>query len=183
MIMKVHSYCNVNGYLSHVYKQARKTLQRLEKATESIGGWEKALSDAKLHREAAATTTSSDTSDVGTPPIPNGLQGSYVDATAISDLRRRLVTVSAGAVNETGTREDTKSSAEQSSAPTPHPLVDHPSEEISGLAQELTDLESELISQGPHYVTWPENITFKNFAVYQLIPSLVYELEYPRTNR
>jgi sterol O-acyltransferase len=173
----------MNGRLSHVHKQAQKTLQRLEKATDSVGGWEKALSDAKLHREAVATTTSSTTSDVGTPPIPNGLQGSYIDAAAASDLRRRLATVTAKAANEAGTREDTKSSVEQPSAPMPHPLVDHPSEEITGLAQELTDLESELTSQGPHYVKWPENITFKNFAVYQLIPSLVYELEYPRTNR
>ena len=44
-------------------------------------------------------------------------------------------------------------------------------------------MEGELTGIGPEYVRWPENITYKNFAVYQLVPTLVYELEYPRTDR
>lgn len=67
--------------------------------------------------------------------------------------------------------------------PTPHPLVDYPDERISSLAKEYSEMELELVSSGPEYVRWPENITLKNFAVYQLIPTLVYELEYPRTDR
>ena len=31
--------------------------------------------------------------------------------------------------------------------------------------------------------TFPNNITFLNFADYLLVPTLVYELEYPRTDR
>ncbi len=67
--------------------------------------------------------------------------------------------------------------------PSPHPLVDHPDGRISALAKEYTEMELELVGSGPEYVRWPENISLKNFAVYQLIPTLVYELEYPRTDR
>jgi len=65
----------------------------------------------------------------------------------------------------------------------PHVLVYHPDEKIAALAHEYSELRSELVSPGPEYVTWPDNITWKNFAEYQLIPTLVYELEYPRTDR
>jgi len=67
---------------------------------------------------------------------------------------------------------------------TPHPLISHPDNRISAIAQNLTDMDLELSSRGPTYaVTWPENISLANFADYQLIPTLVYELEYPRTER
>ena len=65
----------------------------------------------------------------------------------------------------------------------PHILVCHPDMKISALATEYSDLQSELISSGPNRVKWEDTITWKNFAVYQLIPTLVYELEYPRTDR
>lgn len=65
----------------------------------------------------------------------------------------------------------------------PHVLVYHPDEKIATLAYEYSELRSELVSSGPEYFTWPETITWKNFGVYQLIPTLVYELEYPRTDR
>jgi sterol O-acyltransferase len=42
----------------------------------------------------------------------------------------------------------------------------------------------ELSSSANHErVTWPSNISLSNFADYQLIPTLVYELSYPRTDR
>ncbi|KNZ74514.1 putative sterol O-acyltransferase 1 [Termitomyces sp. J132] len=65
----------------------------------------------------------------------------------------------------------------------PHGLVDHPDEQISELAREYSDLQSELTSLGPLHVTWPNNMTLENFVIYQLMPTLVYELEYPRTER
>jgi sterol O-acyltransferase len=65
----------------------------------------------------------------------------------------------------------------------PHVLVDHPNEGISAMAKDYSELEGELSSSGPYRVTYPNNVTMKNFAVYQLIPTLVYELEYPRTDR
>jgi len=49
--------------------------------------------------------------------------------------------------------------------------------------KDYSELQGELTSPGPLFVKWPNNISWKNFAVYQLIPTLVYELEYPRTDR
>lgn len=142
---------------------------------------------------------------VGTPDLSSQLpadsQQSYMDAPAAQALRNRLVNAGAPALlatpnnirqlpatngranaNSEG-REEATNSEEVGAAPRPHPLVDHPDARISSYAQELTELEAELVSSGPKYVRWPDNISLKDFAVYQLIPTLVYELEYPRTNK
>ncbi|KAF6761618.1 sterol O-acyltransferase [Ephemerocybe angulata] len=68
--------------------------------------------------------------------------------------------------------------------PPPHPLVHHPNQEIAARAEEYSEVLSDLRSTGPtEYYQWPDTITWKNFAMYQLTPSLVYELEYPRTTK
>jgi len=68
-----------------------------------------------------------------------------------------------------------------------HPLCYHPDESISELASALTDLEAELTSLAGNgnkqSLRWPANLTLWNFMDYQLIPSLVYEMQYPRTDR
>lgn len=190
MIMKMHSYMTVNGYLQHVSVQSQRSLEQLRKATESVGGWDKAISDANAHRAEldAATAMSSrsgsttDTSPIGTPPIPAGHEATYVDVHTANALRRRLTAIQP---QENGHHDASLSHAE-TEVPTPaqpHPLIDHPSQEISELAKSYSELQGELVSSGPDHVVWPNNITFKNFAIYQLIPTLVYELEYPRTDR
>ncbi|SPO29196.1 related to acyl-CoA sterol acyltransferase [Ustilago trichophora] len=73
----------------------------------------------------------------------------------------------------------------------PHPLSSHPDTVISDLAREIevlredllsarpsTDLSPDLIHQDP--VMWPANISYANFWDYLLVPTLVYELSYPR---
>lgn len=185
MIMKMHSYMSVNGYLQYITEQSQVILDQLRQATDRVGGWEKALADATARRTEADISTSvtcsdSDTSissTVGTPPVPIGMQGSYVDANAAAVIRRRLVAVTAENVKQKTTAEVIPSAFD------PHPLIDHPNEYISDLAKEYSELQGELRSPGPEYLVWPNNITFKNFAVYQLIPTLVYELEYPRTDK
>ncbi len=183
--MKMHSYMSVNGYLQYITEQSQVILDQLRQATDHVGGWEKALADATARRaeaDIATSVTCSDTdtsisSPVGTPPVPIGMQGSYVDANAAAVIRRRLVAVTAENVKQKTTAEVIPSAFD------PHPLIDHPNEYISDLAKEYTELQGELRSPGPEYLVWPNNITFKNFAVYQLIPTLVYELEYPRTDK
>ncbi|KAK0466990.1 MBOAT, membrane-bound O-acyltransferase family-domain-containing protein [Desarmillaria tabescens] len=185
MIMKMHSYMSVNGYLQYITEQSQVILDQLRQATDHVGGWEKALADAIARRTEADNATSVTCSDsdasisspVGTPPVPIGMQGSYVDANAAAVIRRRLVAVTAENVKQKTTAEVIPSAFD------PHPLIDHPNEYISDLAKEYTELQEELRSPGPEYIVWPNNITFKNFAVYQLIPTLVYELEYPRTDK
>ena len=52
--------------------------------------------------------------------------------------------------------------------------------EWEGLKRQAMDLQVELCKGSTMF---PENVTFWNFADYLLVPSLVYELEYPRTDR
>ena len=141
---------------------------------------------------------------VGTPDLstqlPADSQQSYMDAPAAQALRNRLVNAGAPALlatpNNIGRLPATNGKANHVSegreefpsdvadkGPRPHPLVDHPDARVSSFAQELTELDGELVSSGPKYVRWPDNISTKDFAVYMLIPTLVYELEYPRTNK
>lgn len=81
----------------------------------------------------------------------------------------------------------------------PHPLATHPDVLLSSLAREVESLREDLMSVPPHKpdgvpdddakssggkesrVCWPDNVTFANFWDYLLVPTLVYELEYPRT--
>ncbi|CDS81951.1 related to acyl-CoA sterol acyltransferase [Sporisorium scitamineum] len=72
----------------------------------------------------------------------------------------------------------------------PHPLSSHPDTLISDLAREIEVLREDLLSARPsdpspdlihqHTVMWPANVTYANFWDYLLVPTLVYELSYPR---
>ncbi|KAH9995541.1 MBOAT, membrane-bound O-acyltransferase family-domain-containing protein [Russula vinacea] len=182
MIMKMHSYMATNGYLRHVSQQSAEILTQLREATLRVGGWEKAISDAKIRQEDLERETDTNSISTGPSPSPSGmwqppLSTSYVEVPSAAVLRNRLIHVT-----ETMTSETVLDDAKPKDI-TSHILVNHPDPQISALATEFSELESELISSGPERVRWPENITFKNFAVYQLIPTLVYELEYPRTKR
>ncbi|TFK48536.1 MBOAT-domain-containing protein [Heliocybe sulcata] len=191
MIMKMHSYMTVNGYLSYLNSQSQLLLDELKEITSRVGGWDVALAQAKARRDADAAkedepSTGSSTPDLrGVPGTPDGAQREVIDASVASVLRKRLV-----AAQKSGNAEVVPAAPAQTIAealpmgkPGPHPLVDHPDAEIASLAREYSEIEAELVSSGPEYVHWPENITFKKFAVYQLIPTLVYELEYPRTDK
>jgi sterol O-acyltransferase len=181
--MKMHSYTSVNGYLQLISKESKEALLRLARATGRVGGWEKAIAAAKAHRselEAAAQRTNSSS------PIPydssaalNEVDRSYLDVSATSVLRQRSLSTHTKEVH----LSRSVSPVPETPSMTKHVLVDHPDEEISKLAMEYSDLEYELTGTGPERVKWPKNITLKNFAVYQLIPTLVYELEFPRTDR
>lgn len=189
MIMKMHSYMATNGYLRYVSQQSAEILSQLRDATVRVGGWEKAIFDAKRRREDLECETDTDTTNTGTSPSPFGtlelrggaLSTSYAEVPSAAALRNRLIRITeAETTSETVSHDkpDHKSNNMNS-----HILVHHSDAQISALATEYTELESELVSSGPERVRWPENITFKNFAVYQLIPTLVYELEYPRTKK
>jgi sterol O-acyltransferase len=187
MIMKMHSYMATNGYLRSVSQQSAEILTQLRAATVRVGGWEKAIFDAKQRREDLERETDTDTANTGTSSSPFGtlelrggrLSTSYAQVPSAAALHNRLLRVTEAESTSEAVSDDDKPNNITSS----HVLVHHPDPQISALATEYTELESELVSSGPERVRWPENITFKNFAVYQLIPTLVYELEYPRTKR
>ncbi len=183
MIMKMHSYIATNGYLRYVSQQSAEVLAQLRDATLHVGGWEKAVADAKRRQEDLERETDTESTGTGPSPSPSGLnlrlhngdlKTAYLELPSAATLRNRLIHVT-----ETETVLDDAEPKDVTS----HVLVHHPNPQVSALATEFSELESELVSSGPERMRWPENITFKNFAVYQLIPTLVYELEYPRTKR
>jgi len=196
MIMKMHSYVSVNGCLQEISARSKDVLAELKCATASVGGWEQALCDATLKRaevEAQATNgviTPMDTRtpmDASTPNADGVLMKSFTDPGTASALRQRLAAVGVSsegnveaernAINGGCGREKVEEVSVAGG------LAFHPNELVAGLAKEFLELDSELVSTGPEHVRWPENVTLKNFAIYQLIPTLVYELEYPRTDR
>jgi len=185
--MKMHSYVYVNGYLQCVDREAKAALAILHQETERVGGYETAVAVAKIHRKEADSASARSNSGSSTPDAPSGYPGgekSYleVEVSAATLLRQRLAAAAAAAVtkSENVAVEQITEVTEESG---PHPLVDHPDEKISELAQEFSELDAELVSTGPEKIRWPNNISWRNFADYQLIPTLVYDLEYPRTER
>ncbi|KAI1793521.1 MBOAT-domain-containing protein [Ganoderma leucocontextum] len=191
MIMKMHSYLSTNGELGRVHKQAQPILVQLKKATDAAGGW-----DAALQKAEAAMVQSESPVQSGTPDVPEdapvGSTTSYVDARTAITLRQRLqqavaankATNRAAGVKTTGTNVDVFGPG---GVPTYPPtaseiLTHHPDETISSLAKAHVELERELTGSVAGRVRWPANITLRDFAWYQLTPTLVYELEYPRTD-
>lgn len=128
-----------------------------------------------------------------TPDVPEGSTTSYTDAMTATALRKRLAAVSLATEGNIAVIDASKAKAVPEKKPVtgniqsylrqPHPLVDHHDKRIAEMAMDYSDLQSELTSQGPECVTWPNNITIRDFARFHLFPTLVYELEYPRTDR
>ncbi|KAG1807910.1 MBOAT, membrane-bound O-acyltransferase family-domain-containing protein [Suillus variegatus] len=184
MIMKMYSYISVNGYLQSISRRSIGVLAELNGATALRDAMSKRV-QAQAAAETPVTDVTSTPMEMSTPDTEGVLMKSYTDAKTATALRQRLAAVSSsldentkserGAVNGNGRGIDGVEIA--------HVLSYHPDEHVAGLAKEFLDLDSELVSTGPEQVRWPDNVTYRNFAVYQLIPTLVYELEYPRTDR
>ena len=177
--MKMHSYVYVNGYLQWIDYEAKKALKVLREVTDRVGGYETAVCVARNHRKETDSISARSDSGSSTPDAPNGKSYLEVEVSAATLLRQRLA-AAVTSKTETPVIEHLVENTEETG---PHPLVDHPDEKISELAQEFSELDSELVSTGPAKVRWPNNISWGNFADYQLIPTLVYDLEYPRTER
>ncbi|EIW58269.1 MBOAT-domain-containing protein [Trametes versicolor FP-101664 SS1] len=191
MMMKMHSYLSTNGQLAYTYHKAEKVLAQLKEAAEAEGGWDAALNKAEaamLQQDAAVPQ--------GTPAeledTPAGSTTSYVDARTAVTLRQRLAARAAAGANAEGPSVKTTgtrvlppgATAIPTHPPTPSEvLVHHPSQKIAELARTHAELERELRGPVEGRVRWPANITLRAFAWYQLTPTLVYELEYPRTDR
>lgn len=55
-------------------------------------------------------------------------------------------------------------------------------EKIAVLARNVDMMEDELRSNGSNGLVWPQNVTYRNYFDYMFFPTLVYQLEYPRTD-
>lgn len=176
--MKMHSYITLNWQLQSVTEQSRELFDSLKEKTKAFGGWDKALADAIAKKAASITVSSThEPTPIGTPPVTEGFSTATIDVSTASALRQRLNAMASLP------SDDNQSSPLRAGVDAVHPLIHHPDPEISAMAKDYSELQSELTSSGPHHVTWPNNISWKNFAMYQLLPTLVYDLEYPRTDR
>ena len=54
-------------------------------------------------------------------------------------------------------------------------------EHVATLAKNIDLMKVELRSNGAKGIVWPENVTYFQFMEFMLFPTLVYQLEYPRT--
>lgn len=203
MIMKMHSYMATNGHLQKVHRDFQSAFTSLRSATSKVGGWDSALVEARARALSAGTdpmpsgAASKNVSGegYGTPnlsselsTLPNGTTRSYIDGDMAVALRKRLQDVPQNDANGTTSRDvkdQLQNGGSKGDRDTPEytALVYHPDKEVSELAGQLLDLDEELTSQGELHVRWPDNISVGNFATYMLIPTLVYELEYPRTKK
>lgn len=190
--MKMHSYITLNWQLRSVTEQSQELLNTLKEKTKAIGGWDKAITDAitkqtelQFQASIAFASPANEPTPVGTPPVAEGSSTTYVDVSTASALRQRLNAVASppNSDNQASSLKAGDMHHPHISQSGPHLLIHHPDPEISAMAKDYSELQSELTSSGPHPVTWPNNISWKNFAMYQLIPTLVYDLEYPRTDR
>jgi sterol O-acyltransferase len=64
----------------------------------------------------------------------------------------------------------------------PNPLAWSSNERVAILTRNIDAMEDELRSNGAKGLVWPQNVTYRHFADYLFIPTLVYQLEYPRTS-
>jgi sterol O-acyltransferase len=159
MLMKQHSYGFYNGYLSELYKRRSLLEKKLKNLTES-------LSDP-----ASATEYTS----------PTAIASSYFDGQELGSVHRRLhnmhTPISQKLVESQPDFTNLTTGIESGD-----PLsVDQISSVERILRWEIESLSEELkgkCSVGTNY--YPRNLNLKDFAGYITLPTVVYELEYPR---
>lgn len=64
-----------------------------------------------------------------------------------------------------------------------HPLAFHPNDDIATTSRNIDLYRAELTSTGAKRIVWPSNVSVVNWIDYLLVPTLVYELEWPRTEK
>ncbi|KAI4738386.1 acyl-CoA/sterol acyltransferase [Aureobasidium sp. EXF-12298] len=160
-LMKQHSYCFYNGHLSVIYRRRNMLREKLRD-----------LRDTKPS-ESAPTAPQQGIS----PAVTSALE--RVDS---NDKKRRPATYRTSTNLEDETSDVASvAAAMQSGEPltmdqmqTFHRVIE---EEISTLDREL---KGKAQSDEKAY---PNNLTLSNFADWTILPTLVYELEYPRQER
>ncbi|OLN86346.1 Sterol O-acyltransferase 2 [Colletotrichum chlorophyti] len=158
MLMKQHSYAFYNGYLSSAYKKRKHLLSKL-KQLEQV-----APTDCPSATSPSASTLSVSHLDV--PPSAAGIKE-----------RRNSITQARGS-DETDL--DRISHAIESREPLD---VDQIRVFERIIQWEIDGLTDELKGQATSVVrAYPNNLTFKNHYEYIVLPTVVYELEYPRSD-
>lgn len=123
-------------------------------------------------------------------PVPQSAAAAGATASAGAAATTGAATAATGAASE--------GKKDEQLIRDPHPLANHPDKIISDLCREIEQIREDLTSSQTmpategsfdgalhettiKTVTWPSNVTLVNFCDYLLVPTLVYELSYPRT--
>ncbi|GAA5899424.1 hypothetical protein JCM6882_009113 [Rhodosporidiobolus microsporus] len=176
---------------------------RAKAEADARAAWEKACAETP----SISTTPSSASLDL--PPTSSSLQPPQQPSTTSSEdestqprqLRQRI-TRRKSADHRSPSRSRSSASLTHHLHPSkdeaphegPETLTWHPNEEISAVAIRVAEANEALTSvppgeegkdegerEGKKGVRFPDNVTWYNFIDYLLVPTLVYELEYPRT--
>lgn len=195
MLMKVHSYCSLNGELSERARQLKKDEKALRKAVDELGGrqaleregreaWEKACAEAAQEKAGTNGVAASSGSRLAPPPPANAQPvSSDEDGAATSTLRQRPSPARRRSLSPSASRRAVVPPPSRKDEPHDvETLTWHPNERVSHLAIAICEAREALSSGGVARVTFPDNVTVLNFVDYLLVPTLVYELEYPRTD-
>ncbi|GAA6058089.1 hypothetical protein JCM3770_001107 [Rhodotorula araucariae] len=192
MLMKVHSYCALNGELSERARQLEKDEKALQRAVDELGGREKLEKEGRDAWEKACGESALDTvgdeprvcASSALAPPPTATAPTSSDEEAPTSLRQRTSAARRRSQSPTSPR-GSRPIPLPSRAAEPHSSVEtltwHPNERVSHLAIAICEARDALSSGGTANVTFPANVTVPNFIDYLLVPTLVYELEYPRT--
>ena len=141
---------------------------QLEQLVEKLGGSSKVESEARVAWRAAVETTDGETSDL------------HEDSNlAESTLRKRNIGPNIGPKDEEEHAVERKVVSHADDRL--EALTWHLDTELSKLAKTMIELDEALVSTGVERVRFPANLTYYNFFDFLAVPTLVYELEYPRT--
>lgn len=160
-VMKQHSYTFYNGYLSSVSRR-RKVLQLKLKQLEHV------------------QPTQGDGLDVAESPSIG--QASNVNGQTKDDLKDRRPSMLRTSTNLLAEQSDVATVASAIESGRPLDLAQLQAFE-SVVKSEIADLDKQLEGKMPtpdHTNAYPRNLRLGNFAEFIVLPTLVYELDYPR---
>ncbi|KAJ5088126.1 Sterol O-acyltransferase [Penicillium angulare] len=166
MLMKQHSYSSFNGYLSELYRKKGLLEVRLRRLKKHIGDSKKTENRSSFTTSRRASTkdaalmskiTSLEGDDHQHSTDPQDCGGSC----ALDDLLSLSETIENGTPLELDQMDSLKRLIER----------------------EIVLLSDGLRGQFSSTNHYPHNLTARNFCDFICLPTIVYELEYPRTER
>ncbi|THW58698.1 acyl-CoA/sterol acyltransferase [Aureobasidium pullulans] len=159
-LMKQHSYCFYNGHLSVVYRRRNMLREKLRNLRET--------------KPVGSAPTSPQTIS---PAVTSALE--HVDS---GDKKRRPGALRTATNLENETSDVASVATAMQSG---QPLTSQQMQAFQRIIEEeIATLDRELKGKAQSdEKAYPNNLTFANFADWTILPTLVYELEYPRQER
>ncbi|THY40756.1 acyl-CoA/sterol acyltransferase [Aureobasidium pullulans] len=159
-LMKQHSYCFYNGHLSVVYRRRNMLREKLR--------------DLRETKPVGSAPTSPQTIS---PAVTSALE--HVDS---GDKKRRPGALRTATNLENETSDVASVATAMQSG---QPLTSQQMQAFQRIIEEeIATLDRELKGKAQSdEKAYPNNLTFANFADWTILPTLVYELEYPRQER